>query len=90
MVTVTVICVLMTTMAYAVMLMMNRQIAVLQEEINEMYSEQGRHESRIENCEEILLDTAKKAGRHEQQYANIIAKQKETERKIERIEGYVQ
>ena len=90
MVTVTVICVLMTAMAYAVMLMLNRQIAVLQEEINEMYSKQNRHESRIENCEEILLDTAKKAGRHEQQYANIIAKQKEAERKIERIEGYVQ
>lgn len=90
MVTVAIICALMTATAYAVMLMMNRQIAVLQEEINEVYSKQNKHESRIENCEEILLDTAKKASRHEQQYANIIAKQKEAERKIERIEGYVQ
>ena len=88
MVTVTVVSVLMTIMAYAVMLMMNRQIAVLQDEINEMYLKQIRYNSRIEDCEEILLDTAKKAHKHEQQYANIVARQKENERVIAQMKGY--
>ena len=88
MITVTVISILMTITAYATMLMMNRQIAVLQEEINEMYHRQSRYDSRMEDCEEILLDTAKKAHKHEQQYGCIIAKQKEQEHAIERLKGY--
>lgn len=88
MVTVTIVCILMTIMAYGVMLMLNRQIAEVQAEINTMYGKQTKAESRLENCEEILLDTAKKAHKHEQQYANMIAKVKETERAIEQMKGY--
>lgn len=88
MVTVTVVCILMTIMAYGVMLMLNRQIAELQAEINTMYGKQTKAESRLENCEEILLDTAKKAHKHEQQYANMIAKVKATEHAIEQMRGY--
>ena len=88
MVTVTIVCIIMTVMAYGVMLMLNRQIEELQAEINHMYSIQTKAESRIENCEEILLDTAKKAHKHEQQYANMIAKVKATEHAIEKMKGY--
>ena len=88
MVTVTIVCIIMTIMAYGVMLMLNRQIEELQAEINHMYSIQTKAESRIENCEEILLDTAKRAHRHDQQYANMIAKVKATEHAIEQMKGY--
>ena len=88
MVTVTVIALLMTLMAYGVMLMLNKQIAELQEEISELFNKQMKYEERLEDCEEILLDTAKRAGRHDQQYANIIAKQKESERQISKLRGY--
>ena len=71
MVTVTVVCILMTIMAFVAMLMMNKQILILQEEINEMYHNQSRYDSRIENCEEILLDTAKRTHKHEQQIGNL-------------------
>lgn len=88
MVTVTIVCIIMTIMAYGVMLMLNRQIEELQAEINTMYGKQTKAESRLENCEEIILDTAKKAHKHEQQYANLIAKVKATEHAIEQMKGY--
>lgn len=88
MVTVTIVCIIMTVMAYGVMLMLNRQIEELQAEINHIYSIQTKAESRIENCEEILLETARKAAKHEQQYANMIAKVKATEHAIEQMKGY--
>ena len=88
MVTVTIVCIIMTIMAYGVMLMLNRQIEELHAEINQMYSKQTKAESRIENCEKILLDTAKRAHRHDQQYANMIAKVKATEHAIEQMKGY--
>ena len=88
MVTVTIIAIIMTLMAYGVMLMLNRQIADMQSEIGELYQKQRRYDSRLEDCEEILLDTAKRAGKHEQQYANIIAKQKENETAIRKLRGY--
>ena len=88
MVTVTIIAIIMTIMAYGVMLMLNRQIADLQSEIGELYKKQMRYDSRLEDCEEILLDTAKRAGKHDQQYANIIAKQRENELQIKKLRGY--
>lgn len=88
MITVTVICIIMTVTAYSVMLMINRQIVTLQEELNQIYANQTKAESRIENCEEILLDTAKKAQKHEQQYSNMVAKIKANTHAIEHMKGY--
>ena len=63
MVTVTIIAIIMTASAYGVMLMLNKQIDTLQTEIGELYQKQRRYDSRLEDCEAILLDTAKRAGK---------------------------
>ena len=88
MITVTVISVLLVIMAYTAMMLMNRQISALQEEISALYAKQDKYNSRLADCEEVTLYTAKLARKHDQQYACIIAKQKENERAIEHLKGF--